>query len=52
MDCFLAALEIRDNLHLSNQPVAVGGARERKSVLCTRNYQEGKASQGITSAMP
>lgn len=49
MDCFYAAIEIRDNPELSNKPVAVGGNTER-SVLCTCNYIARKF--GIYSAMP
>ncbi|MCC2644404.1 MAG: dinB, partial [Burkholderiales bacterium] len=29
MDCFYAAIEIRDNPELINKPVAVGGNSER-----------------------
>lgn len=50
MDCFFAAVEIRDNPELHNQPVAVGGAPERRGVVCTCNYEARK--YGITSAMP
>lgn len=38
MDCFYAAIEIRDNPTLVNKPVAVGGAPEERGVLCTCNY--------------
>lgn len=48
MDCFYAAIEIRDNPSLINKPVAVGGDGER-SVLCTCNYIARKF--GIHSAM-
>lgn len=48
MDCFYAAVEIRDNPHLANKPVAIGGSGER-SVLCTCNYIARK--YGIHSAM-
>lgn len=48
MDCFYAAIEIRDNPELINKPVAVGGNGER-SVLCTCNYIARKF--GIHSAM-
>ncbi len=37
MDCFYAAIEIRDNPSLKDKPVAVGGDSAR-SVLCTCNY--------------
>jgi DNA polymerase-4 len=48
MDCFYAAVEIRDNPELRNKPVAVGGASPR-SVLCTCNYDARK--YGVSSAM-
>jgi DNA polymerase-4 len=48
MDCFYAAIEIRDNPDLINKPVAVGGTSQR-SVLCTCNYIARKF--GVHSAM-
>ncbi len=48
MDCFYAAIEIRDNPELINQAVAVGGTGNR-SVLCTCNYIARKF--GVHSAM-
>ncbi|MCE3269463.1 MAG: dinB, partial [Burkholderiales bacterium] len=48
MDCFYAAIEIRDNPELINKPVAVGGNSER-SVLCTCNYVARR--YGVHSAM-
>jgi len=38
MDCFYAAVEIRDNPALADKPVAVGGLAEERGVLCTCNY--------------
>jgi DNA polymerase IV len=38
MDCFYAAIEVRDNPQLAGKPVAVGGARDRRGVLTTCNY--------------
>lgn len=38
MDCFYAAVEIRDNPSLADYPVAVGGEAEERGVLCTCNY--------------
>lgn len=38
MDCFYAAIEIRDNPLLADKPVAVGGSAEERGVLCTCNY--------------
>ena len=49
MDCFYAAVEIRDNQSLANKPVAVGGSKEHRGVLCTCNYIARKL--GIHSAM-
>lgn len=49
MDCFYAAIEIRDNPSLENYPVAVGGKPEERSVLCTCNYIARKF--GVRSAM-
>ena len=49
MDCFYAAVEMRDNPALRDRPIAVGGNGPR-SVLCTCNY---KAREfGVRSAMP
>ncbi|MFQ3195422.1 MAG: DNA polymerase-4 [Colwellia sp.] len=49
MDCFYAAVEMRDDETLRNVPLAVGGNGPR-SVLCTCNYQARKF--GVRSAMP
>lgn len=50
MDCFYAAIEIRDNPSLSTKPVAVGGAANQRGVLCTCNYIA--RQYGVHSAMP
>lgn len=50
MDCFYAAIEIRDNPELRNKPVAVGGSSTQRGVLCTCNYLARK--YGVHSAMP
>ncbi len=50
MDCFYAAIEIRDNPDLRGRPVAVGGQVDSRGVLCTCNYEARKL--GIRSAMP
>src|SRR5256886_4466976 len=50
MDCFYAAIELRDRPSLRGKPVAVGGARDRRGVLTTCNYEARKF--GVHSAMP
>jgi DNA polymerase-4 len=50
MDCFYAAVEIRDNPTLANLPVAVGGDSNQRGVLCTCNYIARQF--GVRSAMP
>jgi DNA polymerase-4 len=49
MDCFFAAVEIRDNPALKNKPVAVGGSSYQRGVISTCNYIARK--YGIHSAM-
>jgi len=49
MDCFYAAVEIRDNPELIYKPVAVGGSAQNRGVLCTANYIARKS--GVHSAM-
>ena len=50
MDCFYAAVEIRDRPELSGLPVGVGGKASGRGVLCTANYEARKF--GVRSAMP
>ena len=50
MDCFYAAIEVRDQPSLRGKPVGVGGARERRGVLTTCNYEAREF--GVRSAMP
>jgi len=50
MDCFYAAIEQRDDPHLANSPVAVGGQPESRGVIATANYEARKF--GVHSAMP
>ena len=50
MDCFYAAVEMRDNPQYQDIPLAIGGHSERRGVLSTCNY---KAREfGVHSAMP
>lgn len=49
MDCFYAAIEMRENPALANLPVAVGGSPAQRGVLCTCNYAARKF--GLHSAM-
>ncbi|MBA2742981.1 MAG: DNA polymerase IV, partial [Chthoniobacterales bacterium] len=50
MDCFYAAIEVRDRPELAGLPVGVGGTRDRRGVLTTCNYEARKF--GVRSAMP
>lgn len=50
MDCFYAAVEIRENPALAGKPVAVGGRAEQRGVLTTCNYHARQF--GLHSAMP
>ncbi len=50
MDCFYAAIELRDRPELQGKPVAVGGRSSRRGVLTTCNYEARRF--GCHSAMP
>ena len=50
MDCFFAAIEMRDNPRLQKVPLAIGGHSDERGVLCTCNYLA--RSFGLKSAMP
>ncbi len=50
MDCFYAAIEQRDDPHLANTAVAVGGSADNRGVIATANYEARKF--GVHSAMP
>jgi len=50
MDCFFAAIEMRENPQLQGKPIAVGGHPESRSVVATCSYEARKF--GIHSAMP
>ena len=49
MDCFYAAVEMRDNPSLRGIPIAVGGSADRRGVITTCNYEA--RAFGIHSAM-
>jgi DNA polymerase-4 len=38
MDCFYAAVEMRDNPALRDIPIAIGGSSDRRGVISTCNY--------------
>ncbi|MCG9552827.1 DNA polymerase IV [Vibrio sp. Isolate31] len=50
MDCFYAAVEMRDTPAYRNRPLAVGGHEKQRGVLSTCNYEARKF--GVRSAMP
>ncbi len=49
MDCFFAAVEMRENPALKGRPVAVGGPASHRGVISTCNYEARKF--GVRSAM-
>lgn len=49
MDCFFAAVEMRDNPELADKPIAVGGSSQQRGVISTCNYAARKF--GVRSAM-
>ncbi|SHI11269.1 DNA polymerase IV [Ferrimonas marina] len=50
MDCFFAAVEMRDNPELRDKPIAVGGPASGRGVISTCNYAAREF--GVRSAMP
>ncbi|GAA0554592.1 DNA polymerase IV [Rheinheimera aquimaris] len=50
MDCFFAAVEMRDNPTLRHIPLAIGGSRQSRGVISTCNYPA--RAFGVRSAMP
>lgn len=49
MDCFYAAVEMRDNPELREKPIAIGGSSDRRGVISTCNYPARQF--GVRSAM-
>ncbi|MGS0729671.1 Y-family DNA polymerase, partial [Shewanella sp. 0m-11] len=49
MDCFYAAVEMRDFPELRGKPIAVGGRSDRRGVISTCNYEAREF--GVRSAM-
>ncbi|TDF38657.1 DNA polymerase IV [Alteromonadaceae bacterium M269] len=49
MDCFYAAVEMRDNPELVDIPIAIGGSASRRGVISTCNYPARRF--GVRSAM-
>lgn len=49
MDCFFAAVEIRENPALKGLPIAVGGSASRRGVISTCSYEA--RAFGVRSAM-
>lgn len=50
MDCFFAAVEMRDTPALRHIPIAIGGSRQARGVISTCNYPA--RAFGVHSAMP
>jgi DNA polymerase-4 len=50
MDCFFAAVEMRDNPAWRDVPLAIGGSRVERGVISTCNYPA--RAFGVRSAMP
>ena len=50
MDCFYAAVEMRDNPALREVPIAIGGSVDHRGVISTCNYVARRF--GVRSAMP
>ena len=49
MDCFFAAVEMRDDPSLRDIPLAIGGSADRRRVISTANYPARR--YGVHSAM-
>ncbi len=50
MDCFYAAVEVKNNPNLKGKAIGIGGPPNTRSVLCTASYEARKF--GVRAAMP
>lgn len=50
LDCFYAAVEVRENPSLKGKPLGIGGPPNSRSVLCTASYEA--RAFGVRAAMP
>ncbi len=50
MDCFYAAVEVKNNPQLKGKPIGIGGPPNSRSVLCTASYEARQF--GVRAAMP
>ena len=51
MDCFFAAVEMRDNPALRDIPIAIGGSRERRGGISTAQIRKIKAEASEKSVL-
>ncbi len=50
MDCFYAAVEVKNKPYLRGKPLGIGGPPNTRSVLCTASYEARQF--GVRAAMP